>query len=257
MKTLQIIISKNKNTIAHCHYLYLGDDCFNDFFIAGKYYDEVWNLSLFEIKIKDEYILEEGVNYDISINIITPENSIKNFNKIGITPLHSVYLENSKSITMNCKIDFIDEEDNPCYSDYNQPMIDLFYHWENNDSAYTHNMKCTSLYTKATLNYAGVPQKIALNSIITLDGEAIFSTYHFYNTLSELLLGEKRYIASNLDALEDSLQCCSIEKDVNKNVITIINSDKLERTLQSNLDNYLAIFIEIMENFGFKMILKK
>lgn len=252
---IEIEVFKKESLITKCNYIYIDEYSMDHFYIRGNYYDEVYYLSLFNLK-ENQNLLKEHTDYVVIVNIKKLSGEIVTLTKLKITCLQDVLLKSNGNTNFACIIDFSDEEEEYTYRDYNQPLLALYNDWNENNINTIENMKCTPLYTTAALYISGVPNNISFDKSILIDGEKIYSIYHFYNVLAELLLGEKRYIASNLDSLKDSLNCCSINKESNNNRIKIINYNYLKTIFESQLDDYLKIFTETMTSFGFQITIE-
>jgi len=223
------------NIIIYCKYIFIEKITKNKFgiYFKSKKTNNIKKERFESEKIRVQFIINRN-NEEIIINEFKIFTDIKNRNLNS-----NFYLEGF--------IDFIDD-----YYEYNQEVIDLLCFW-NNNSTLLNSKKETWTYTLATLIYSGLPINIPFDKTVYIDGNHIISKYHFFNILAEKLLGEKKYIGSNLDALYSSLKGSNIKQSKNSSVIKISNFLKLKIIFKPYGVNYLSEILSILNEFGFKI----
>ncbi|WP_406845508.1 hypothetical protein [Flavobacterium soyae] len=232
------------------------DYVFIDYYHDDDDNNEVYLLYLYNVKNIENWNLIKDESFIISSKLIRNNLEVEDISFLKITPLHNRNFGITNNIEIECTIDFdFYDESSLTAKEYNQDLIDLYFFWDQ-DKDFLKYRKNQLLYTRAALRYSGVPQYIPNDKHIVIDGNFISGIFDLYNNLAEQLLGNKTYIASTLDGLEDSLVVSNIDKNLNTNTIELLNHNILKKTLNVRLDDYFEIFIEILKNFGFNVVIK-
>lgn len=224
----------NNNRIYECDYLFIEE-------IDGEEY----------------FIHLYGISsaIDIKVSRLEIRVSLKNKNDKTLNTLYEVSLfgfkpfmtELDNTLCLKSKINFSDD-----YYLYDQNVVDLLYSWVyENPIRLNKYIITTELYNFTSLIFSGTRKFDKYNNEIIVKGKEITNYIHFYNVLAYSMLGYKKYLASNLDALYDSLSKNKELFKLKKNRIIISDYSILESTLDMYKENYLKNILTIFKEFNF------
>lgn len=219
MSTLKIIAYYNNIEIGICNYTYLNPLAYTS---ARQFTFKKFQLTT------PCTIDNSGHSYiNVSVYIVNNYGVTVQLNKFKIVPLHEVEftIDGDTEVYGTIVPDWFTEE-------YNQPLIDAFYEWE---EGITENTYPDSIIKNERLSakrlFSGLPKSLVKGDVI-IEGELINDDLDFYELLAKKLIGEKGYIGKCYNSFYD----CLIESYDQENGTHVIfkRKDNISKALGEN-----------------------
>lgn len=248
---LNISIVGENDKYIDCGYCFIDENYIDEYFFKENTFKEVYQIYLYEVATC--LAMPIGQSVKLIINISNEDNIEVGISVLKIKVLKQLTIEGTE-VSILGQIDWYSFEKEPyCdlgYRLYNQNLINIFHNWEKEvkhlSSLYIHQYD----YCQALRLYSGKIETFQPKNIL-LDGNKISNTYHFFNLLSRELFGEKKYLASNLDALIEALEDLSHLFKGGVSKIQIYNAEAFILNMDQYIEGYVTILKEIIEKHNF------